>query len=311
MKAIRPWLPPVLALLWLGALEMACERSQAATPWLVVVLLSVALGIETWMLWVRGGSRAQKIAIGVVGGVAVIVAALDVIAHNVGSSQRMLLTYDEAAAKLPAGGSADAVCAGCKTLWHDDRLWVLGQPREEWFTCLYGIPGFESSSDSELVPADFAAYARLVDPERSRDLPLQGVFLSWQYPRQRFVLVRFNSDATSDATRVEVTTALENSHMLERGIYTVEPFFKSPGYEWTNRLTSYGNLLRFAFGSSPHCRTDLVDDPYFLIGKGERKLAQERLASLPPDRRAFVERKLAAPPPPPPPKPDDGTAGEP
>jgi hypothetical protein len=58
-------------------------------------------------------------------------------------------------------------------------------------------------------------------------------------------------------------------------------------------------------GRSPHCRTDLENDPCFLLAKGQRAQAEARFASLPADRRAFLERKLTAPAPPPPPKPDD------
>ena len=292
MKRIHPWLPPAIALLWLGALELACYQNGAAL-WFAFVALSIALVVETTMLWLRGGTGAQKVAICVAGAIVVPVAILDVAVYDVAHSDRSLATNENAARALPHGGAAEDVCAACKILWHDKRTWLLGQPRTDAFACLYGIRGFEPGPVGSLVPADFSAYAHLVDPHYRDDGLAEGPFLSWQYPRQRFVLVHFDEEAT----RPDIATAVEDNRMGARGIYTVAPFFSGPAYEWSNRIESYRNLLQFLFGDSPNCRTDLQDDPYFEIVRGQRAKAELRLSSLPPDRREFLKRKLAAPPP--------------
>jgi hypothetical protein len=93
-----------------------------------------------------------------------------------------------------------------------------------------------------------------------------------------------------------VSTAVETNRVTE-GIYTVTPYFSGPGYEWENRMTSYRRLLEFTLGSSPHCRADLQNDPYFALVKGQRADAEARLSTLPADRRAFLRRKLDAPAP--------------
>jgi hypothetical protein len=302
MKRLRPWLPPAIALLWLGALELACDQpGDGAALWFGVVALTLALALETVMLWVRGAARAQKIALCVAGAVVVPVAILDVTIYSLVQREPELRTDSDAAAALPNGGSAEAVCPGCTILWHDEHTWLLGQARTEWFTCVYGIREFDpSGSQQSLMPDDFPAYAHLVDPKYVDDGLALGKFLSWQYPRRRFVLIQFEEG--SPAPHIE--TAVETNRVPD-SIYTVAPYFGGPAYEWENRFTYYRRLLQFTLGSSPHCRTDLEDDPYFALARGQRAQAEARFASLPADRRAFLERKLAAPASPPSQKPDD------
>jgi hypothetical protein len=127
MTRIRPWLPPAIALLWLGALELACYQPDAGVVlWFSVVLLTLALGIETAMLWVRGGTLPQKLALCVTGAVVVPVAVLDVTLYGLVNNESVIRTDSAMAAALRKGGSAEAVCPGCETLWHDERTWLLG-----------------------------------------------------------------------------------------------------------------------------------------------------------------------------------------
>jgi hypothetical protein len=294
MKKIHPWLPPVIAVLWLGGLELACDQHSETVLWLGFVALSIALVIETWKLWTRGGTKAQKLTLVAVG--AVVVALLDTAVYNIARADHSLITNDEEAVRLPIGGSAEAVCPGCKVLWKGNDQWLLGQPRTDWLTCAYDI---DASNIISIVPADFEAYAHLVDPRfKGHQHGADNVFLTWQYPRQRFAIVEFSPDATRPRS-VQVRLALEDNRAGKRGIYAVEPFFRSDHYDWHNRLRSYANLFRAIAGKSPHCRNDLQDDPYFLILRGDRARAQQSLASLPADRRDFLQRKLDAPPPPP------------
>ncbi len=294
MTKIRPWLPPVIALLWVGGLELACAEHSQSTPWAAFAALSIALAIESWRLWWGGGTKAQKITLAVVGGAAAVVALLDTAVYNIAQADHLFITNNEAAITLPAGGSPEAVCPECKVLWKDKGHWLLGQPRTESLTCAYGI---NTANTGWMVPADFAAYAHLVDPGiQSLEGSADDLFLTWQYPRQRFALVDFTPDATEPRS-ADVTLAVEDNRSGERGIYAVRPFFQSDHYDWSNRLSSYANLFRAILGKSPYCRTDLQDDPYFLILRGDRAGAHQRLASLPADRREFLQRKLDAPPP--------------
>ena len=223
MTKIRPWLPPVIALLWVGGLELACAEHSQSTLWAAFVALSIALAIESWKLWWGGGTKAQKITLAVVGGAAVVVALLDTAVYNIARAEHLFITNNEAAIKLPAGGSPEAVCPGCKVLWKDKGHWLLGQPRTESLTCAYGI---NTANTGWMVPADFAAYAHLVDPGiQSLKGSADDLFLTWQYPRQRFALVEFTPDATEPRS-ADVTLAVEDNRSGERGIYAVTPFFQ-------------------------------------------------------------------------------------
>src|SRR5205085_1379314 len=83
----------------------AFDRHVESVLWAGFLAISVALAIESWRLWSRDGTRAQKISLGVVGAVVVVVALLDTAVYNIASADHSLITNDEAAAKLPGGGS--------------------------------------------------------------------------------------------------------------------------------------------------------------------------------------------------------------
>jgi hypothetical protein len=116
------------------------------------------------------------------------------------------------------------------------------------------------------MPPDFSVYAHLVDPRYEDDGLALGKFLSWQYPRRRFVLIQFEPGSSAP----QIATAVE-THLVPDSISTVAPYFTGPAYEWDNRMTDYRRLLQFLFVSSPHCRTDLENDPYFALVKGQRR----------------------------------------
>ena len=97
MTKVRPWLPPVIALLWLGGLELACAEPSEGILWAGFVALSIALAIESWRLWWGGGSKAQKITLAVVGGAVVVVALLDTAVYSIARAQHSFITSDEAA----------------------------------------------------------------------------------------------------------------------------------------------------------------------------------------------------------------------
>ncbi|GAF03299.1 hypothetical protein [Saccharicrinis fermentans] len=58
----------------------------------------------------------------------------------------------------------------------------------------------------------------------------------------------------------------------------------------------YRNFYKFfqKLAHPTYVRTDLANDPYFLIYQGKYKEAREGLKDLPPARREFCEKKLEA-----------------
>jgi hypothetical protein len=208
MKKVRPWLPPVIALLWLGQLELACSPEGGVLSWLSFAALTLALGIETVMLWVRREPVGPKAAIVLVGGAVLPVALLDFTLYSLVHNETSLRVDPAAAAFLRKGGTAGPVCSGCEVLWHDEHTWLLGQPRTEWYTCVYGIREFDPSEPGDrLMPPDFPAYERLVDPHLKDDGLALGRFLSWQYPRRRFALIAFEDGVSAP----HVSTAVETN----------------------------------------------------------------------------------------------------
>jgi hypothetical protein len=90
-------------------------------------------------------------------------------------------------------------------------------------------------------------------------------------------------------------TIVETKKFIEASKYIdyVHPIFEEIIFgEFIDRLENYWNLIKFTFGKSPLYRTDLVDDPYFLIWRGKMKEAKNKLHTLPLKRRLFIEKKL-------------------
>ena len=123
MTKIRPWLPPVIALLWVRDLGLACAEHSQSTPWGAAFdPRSIALAIEE--LEGSGGGAAERKCkrdhLAVVGGAGGVVAQLlDTAVYNIAQAEHLFITSNEAAINAAGGGSPEAVCPGCWVLWKD------------------------------------------------------------------------------------------------------------------------------------------------------------------------------------------------
>ena len=286
----------VQALLWLLLFEGQPWATYSSTPErLAFFTVSISL-IPLGILLLRYTRWRGKIIFGVFLIFIIAVAVLDGLSYFLSSPTAASDFSPEEADRIRDDLSAGrGVPAPYLLLRQDGDLYIVGKKRGPYKQYL-GIRPSRVLDDFEvadkIVPHDFNEYAGLVDPSpedyyktRTHD------FLSWQYPEYVFLITDLKVSFSAAAY-------IEDYAAGPRGIYPIFPYlkeFRQDGFIETlsDRYRTYGNIIRYWF-ETPHYRTDLVDDPYFLLLKGEKEAARKKASRLPAPRRAFILKKLKA-----------------
>ncbi|WP_108867996.1 hypothetical protein [Aquimarina aquimarini] len=156
--------------------------------------------------------------------------------------------------------------------------------------------------EKKLVPKDFRAYWALVDTTgNNTPRKVTGDYYDWQYPDYYIYIYMpdlFCKNPEYPADTDEELAPCFTSYGEKgrsRRIAAIGRVFKASG-GWPvlqDRLYKYYKAIEEYFFPT-YVRRDLMNDPYFLIERGQYKEARAGLSKLPPNRRAFCEEKLNA-----------------
>lgn len=158
------------------------------------------------------------------------------------------------------------------------------------------------------IPKDFYEYEQLILNESNsiepKHLPEyvneEGVkltnslvhFLSWQHPDYISMLILTDKTCKSGSgnkqtCHYELFESIPNKKL--------SPISEDiMGQDVKERLQDIRLTLKEITGLHQNTRTDLINDPYFLIYQGRYKEARQNLDKLPPERKKFCEKKLQA-----------------
>jgi hypothetical protein len=295
--------------LWLHSYEAAFWRLHLG--WQLFQWLGISLGIVSWLRVLRraraselrwlGGAVGFWIAVGLLSTATFCVADGDQRHWPIEDISALSLGYQELA----------VVPVGVEVLQCSPELVVFGRARGN-------VERFVSTTSADspllltpgLIPADFEAYAQLVEPglraqnAEQRRYVVAEDFLRWQFPRHIMLVMVPEANATErrvawGCTQVPTTgtviTLEEDNRTGSDGVYPTDPLLgEAVRGGFSGRLASYGNLLRYAF-IGPHDRRDLVDDPYFALIRHSSLDCRGLGDSLPPPRRAFLRRRMHCP----------------
>ncbi|WP_103867329.1 hypothetical protein [Aquimarina sp. I32.4] len=159
--------------------------------------------------------------------------------------------------------------------------------------------------EKEILPKDFRVYWALIDTTGNNTSErLLGDYYDWQYPDYNIYVYIPNLECE----KPEYTEYHPNYRKDQQACYTtfgskgrrrdieaIGRVFKASG-GWPvlqDRLYKYYKAIEEYFFPT-YVRRDLMNDPYFLIERGQYKEARAGLSKLPPNRRAFCEEKLKA-----------------
>lgn len=142
------------------------------------------------------------------------------------------------------------------------------------------------------APDDFSSYLKLIGSEEVYGY-MSGFFWALQYPDQLIYIYIKRSDCGEIGEDFAPCY-----YYFDEGFVWDFDFFDPIIWEIIDGKLDdrYRNFYRF-FQKLLHpnyVRTDLADDPYFLIYQGKYKEARAGLKDLPPARREFCEKKLEA-----------------
>jgi hypothetical protein len=156
--------------------------------------------------------------------------------------------------------------------------------------------------EKKLLPEDFRAYWAMIDTTGNTTArKVAGDYYDWQYPDYQiyiYIPSLFCANPKYPAYSEEELTPCFTSYMEEgrrRDIDAIGRVFKASG-GWPvlkDRLYKFYKAVEEYFFPT-YVRRDLMNDPYFLIERGQYKEARAGLSKLPPNRRAFCEEKLKA-----------------
>lgn len=312
----RRWISFALLLalpLWLHTYEAAFWRLHLGAP--LLAWLGVALGIASWLRVLHRARAPELRWLHVALGLTIAIALFSTATFWVADGDQRHWPDEELRGLGSGWQDLPVVPAGVEVLQCSPELVVFGRARGS-------VQRFVSTTSGSspllltpgLVPADFEAYAALVEPslllvdKAQRPYVIAEDFLRWQFPRHiLLVLVPLaqepspgepSGDAAerrsvwgcNQAPASGAVIALEEDNRTGKsGVYPVHPLLKG---ELSTRLTSYRNFLRYAL-IGPHDRDDLTDDPYFaLLRHGS---LDDKLKLLPPERQAFLRRRVGRP----------------
>jgi hypothetical protein len=153
-----------------------------------------------------------------------------------------------------------------------------------------------------ILPIDFKNYWSLVDETGNNTSErILSDYYEWQYPDYHIYIYipdLFCANSKYPAYSEEELTPCFISYGEKgrrRDIDAIGRVFKASG-GWPvlkDRLYKFYKAVEEYFFPT-YVRRDLMNDPYFLIERGQYKEARAGLPNLPPDRRAFCETKLKA-----------------
>ncbi|WP_103867328.1 hypothetical protein [Aquimarina sp. I32.4] len=153
-----------------------------------------------------------------------------------------------------------------------------------------------------ILPMDFKNYWSLIDETGNNTSErLLSDYYEWQYPDYQIyihipdlVCANPKYPAYSEEELTSCFTSYGEKGR-DRSIDAIGRVFKASG-GWPvlqDRLHKYYKAIEEYFFPT-YVRRDLINDPYFLIERGQYKEARAGLSKLPPNRRAFCEEKLKA-----------------
>jgi hypothetical protein len=156
--------------------------------------------------------------------------------------------------------------------------------------------------EKKLLPKDFRAYWALIDTTgNNTPRKVTGDYYDWQYPDYHIHIYMpdlFCKNPEYPADTDEELAPCFTSYGEKgrrRDIDAIGRVFKASG-GWPvlkDRLYKFYKAVEEYFFPT-YVRRDLMNDPYFLIERGQYKEARAGLSKLPPNRRAFCEEKLKA-----------------
>jgi hypothetical protein len=290
----------ILWLHWLEAVTYAIAYNNWVTKTIFFIL---TVGIILLIIgYFRTSGKKSKIVLCTVLGIIAINIFFGSIVNYISNYKVAYFTREEANRISFIIYENGRIPAPYKILYKDRKkyIYIIGKERSK-LKKYAGIvsPVIIKDKDSpidDIIPRDFAAYAALFDPRK--DIPgykkslRDADFLSWQFPEYIFLVITLHYDRDLELFSPGLLMYDESTHLSNRGIFQVEPLLNELfGIKIFNRLHSYMNVITYTF-MSPHYRTDLVNDPYFLLLKGKIKEAKEKIAQLPEKRKSFLVEKM-------------------
>ncbi|WP_075603042.1 hypothetical protein [Saccharicrinis aurantiacus] len=142
-------------------------------------------------------------------------------------------------------------------------------------------------------PRDFNQYKLLVEPDLAEEGSLT-YYWCWQYPMHLIYIYIKDVNCKGFENRDIEPCYKCFSKVFVRGLDRFKPILREI---IEGRLDDrYRNFYKFfqKLANPTYVRSNLANDPYFLIYQGKYQEAREGLKDLPPARREFCEKKLEA-----------------